>query len=179
MQTNGQAILLYTNAVPAIGEIFSAMGLFRRDTEAWADEDKWGCHLYVTTNSTIKAGDWYIVDEKLKQADQYLGYRLDGTKTMVVATTDESLGLPLVSDAFIDAYVAQAGKLNEVAVQSLADGRVVLWWHTELRSKASSLQDEAIEYADAKTDKTGYWKPTWQAYYDAYLSVNEWQKKTA
>ena len=133
--------------------------------------------MYVTTNGTIKPGDWYIIDEKLKQADEYLGFHLGGLKTLVVATTDESLGLPLVSDSLVDAYVAQAGKLNEVAVQSLADGRVVLWWRTEASSKASSFQDDAIGYADAKTDKTGYWKQTWQAHYNAYLSVNEWREK--
>lgn len=177
MRTLAHTVLLATNKLPAFGQIFSAMGLFIRDTISWANEDEWGCHLYITVNEHIREGDWYIVNEKLVRATEYMGIHLNGVKCKVIASTDGGLGLPVIDRAFVLDYVAAEGKINEVEIQKVEYGIIRLWRYTDAKPNVPILQEAANQYADSKTDKTGHWKPTWQVHYDTYLSVNEWQRK--
>lgn len=177
MRTLAHTVLLATNKVPALGQIFTAMGLSIRDSISWAEEDEWGCHLYITVNEHIHKGDWFIAGEKLQRATEYMGVHLNGAKCKVIASTDTMLGLPVIDRAFVLDYVAAEGKINEVEIQKVDNGTIYLWQYTEAKPGVPTTQEAAVAYADEKTNKVGYWKPIWQAHYDAYLSVNDWQRK--
>jgi hypothetical protein len=73
-------------------------------------------HLYIISDDEIKESDWYlscisniiINDNNLKS--------IEGDKK-VIASTDESLGLPGIPDSFIKKYVEENGKVDEVLIE--------------------------------------------------------------
>ena len=77
-------------------------------------------HLYFTSDEEIKEGDWHIFMNKIYQATEELINQLgilDVTKyKKIISSTDESLGLPSPSQAFIQKYCEQGG-INKVLVE--------------------------------------------------------------
>lgn len=77
-------------------------------------------HLYITSNQEIKKDDWYIFDvgyaSGVKQADlddiENIHLEIDPKK--IIATTDTSLGLPQPSQSFIEKYIEEYNKGNQI-----------------------------------------------------------------
>lgn len=72
-------------------------------------------HLYFTSSEEIKVGDWSIVTY-LDTNKQEAVYNTAGgiIAEKVIATTDKSLGLPLIPQSFIEEYVKSSGEIKEV-----------------------------------------------------------------
>lgn len=77
-------------------------------------------HLYVISDDEIKVGDWFYADEfaKPEQAKYFEGNLVNGfiksACKKIIATNDESLGLPRPSNEFIKAYVNAYNKGKQI-----------------------------------------------------------------
>lgn len=82
-------------------------------------------HLYLVSDEEIKEGDWLLATDtktifKASESDingMILAKSLHLYRT-IVATTDKSLGLPLIPQSFIEEYVQKQGKIDVVKVAS-------------------------------------------------------------
>ena len=93
------------------------------ETEPISIKSEIGQHLYLVSDEEIKEGDWFV---SLKIKGIYKA-NPENVKTLsnykveyihkIIATTDKSLGLPLVNHDFIEAYVKAEGNINEVMVE--------------------------------------------------------------
>jgi hypothetical protein len=75
-------------------------------------------HLYIISDEEIKEGDWYITsDNMLLQftKETHIHGNPLNLKGKIIATTDKSLGLPLVDQSLIKAYAEQP--FDEVMVE--------------------------------------------------------------
>lgn len=77
-------------------------------------------HLYFCSDDEIKEGDWFIniITNRIFGPATYADVenRRDGKDYMVkvVASTDSSLGLPLIPQSFLQEYVRSNGNIKEV-----------------------------------------------------------------
>ena len=91
-------------------------------------------HLYLVSDEEIKEGDWYYTSLehdrpwicKCKSIDKSKEYWLDGHLKYVggaqgkwgsykiIATTDKSLGLPLIPESFVKEWTEKQGKIEYV-----------------------------------------------------------------
>jgi len=72
-------------------------------------------HIYFTSEDAIEQGDWYIQPEGLRKSaakTDTCAFPKDSYK--VVASTDSSLGLPMIPESFIRDYVELSGAITEV-----------------------------------------------------------------
>lgn len=77
-------------------------------------------HLYLTSDREIKMDDWYIdntnaVRKCIVDDKDYWARRTNYKK--VEATTDASLGLPIIPQSFIGKYVSAQGKIDAVNIE--------------------------------------------------------------
>lgn len=80
----------------------------------WSNKDLTKQHLYITNpKEEIEEDDW-MYDSKLNIVIQYKSYK-DGCEK-IIATTDESLGLPRPSDEFIKQY-CELNDIDKVLVE--------------------------------------------------------------
>lgn len=91
-------------------------------------------HLYFISDEEIQVGDWYIWKGYLNKIqetpiihcyDTSYGSGLDNTKvinngrsTKIVATTDTSLGLPLIPQSFVEKYCKKNGNIKEAMIET-------------------------------------------------------------
>jgi hypothetical protein len=76
-----------------------------------------GHHLYLVSDKEIEEEDWVIgKDDKLFRWKTSI-YLPNKTAKKVEATTDTSLGLPLIPQLFIEEYVEKRGKIEYVYIQ--------------------------------------------------------------
>ena len=76
-------------------------------------------HLYFVSDEKIKKDDWFYYgrDNIIDKYDGYFPMSPTSTTTFkVIATTDKSLGLPLIPDEFIKDYVKSNGQIKETAI---------------------------------------------------------------
>jgi len=79
-------------------------------------------HLYLVSEREIKEGDWCIYPNRIigKLSHPYDGKTFINSKK-IEATTDPSLGLPVIPQSFIEEYVAKQGNVKEVMVEMMND----------------------------------------------------------
>lgn len=92
----------------------------------WLDNPNsalWGFqHLYLVANDEIKNGD-YCYDKVLNLTftiDEFADFKyVNQTDNVlkIIATTDISLGLPLIPKSFVEAFVKKQGKITEANVE--------------------------------------------------------------
>lgn len=89
-------------------------------------------HLYFVSYETPKEGDWFIANEAARKCirieeGNYPYVTIQGNeevkhfhtwKTKIIASSDQSLGLPLIPQSFIEQYVKAEGKIDEVYVET-------------------------------------------------------------
>lgn len=80
-------------------------------------------HLYIITNDEIKEGDYFYADEYHTPEKAYNmesplvnGFIQDHCKK-IIASTDYTLGLPLIPEGFVKKYVELQGKIDKVMVE--------------------------------------------------------------
>lgn len=87
-------------------------------------------HLYFICDDELKENDWFISDVpepnevlKCKGFGDYNSVYSDELSThkmncfKIVATTDESLGLPLIPQSFVEDYVEAKGEIGQVKIK--------------------------------------------------------------
>lgn len=77
--------------------------------------------LYLVSEEEIKEGDW-IYDIRDKYLGKHSGNSMHphyekANYRKVIATTDKSLGLPLIPDSFIKLYVEKNGEIDRVRLK--------------------------------------------------------------
>lgn len=75
-------------------------------------------HLYLVSDREIKEGDWYMntLAGRLHKSNDAGPPPNDGYFKKVEATTDKSLGLPLIPQSFIEEFVQKQGKIDKVKI---------------------------------------------------------------
>lgn len=71
-------------------------------------------HLYLISDQKIKLFDWAISDGVVVKYNGLHWYEIGDKK--IEATTDPSLGLPLIPQSFIEKYVKKQGKIDKVKI---------------------------------------------------------------
>lgn len=75
-------------------------------------------HLYLVSDREIKEGDWdYLPSTGKIRKRHSLTYTYIPGERLVEATTDKSLGLPLIPQSFIEEYVQKQGKIDKVKIK--------------------------------------------------------------
>jgi hypothetical protein len=75
-------------------------------------------HLYLVSDREIKEGDWVLAtDENHVRVIAPFQFGFKQGEQKVEATTDKSLGLPLIPQSFIEEYVQKQGKIDKVKIQ--------------------------------------------------------------
>lgn len=90
----------------------------------WLEESWFPNHLYLMYDEMIKEDDWWWnritgIHKATKQDEaDYSFCTKEERKNLlkIIATTDKSLGLPLISQSFIDEYVQKQGKIDVVRI---------------------------------------------------------------
>lgn len=128
-------------------------------------------HLYFTSNEEIKKGDWYFNNYSIVQATERGAY---GIFNKVIATTDKSLNLPLITKSFIDYFIKNNGPyLNAEPIQILIEEGIITYWDEILQSKKQTLEEYAKVIASRYDfESTKYWIA-----YDACIAGANWQSK--
>lgn len=105
--------------LPGDGPIFDCPdGMYIRYMKSQTRMHK---HLYLVLDREIKEGDYYI-DTLAKHQKVWKMYPegIDlslNEMRRIEATTDKSLGLPLIPQSFIEEYVSKQGKINKVYIE--------------------------------------------------------------
>lgn len=112
-------------------------------------------HLYITSDDEIKKGDWTIdigckephgrlttIDNQT-ELDRYINADNGYNIKKVIASTDPSLGLPLIPESFIQAYVKAEGKIDEVQVE-----------YEEITEGKKPFQNILVEQPKTRDDNT-------------------------
>lgn len=74
-------------------------------------------HLYILSDEDIKEDDWIVYSNQvLKYSHPTLVVSATAWRTKIIATTDKSLGLPLIPDSFIKKYANKDG-IDEIMVK--------------------------------------------------------------
>lgn len=75
-------------------------------------------HLYIISNDEIKEGIFYLnlISNEILKSDFDINYEQNHYKK-IIASTDKSLNLPLISEGFIKKYVELQGKIDKVMVE--------------------------------------------------------------
>lgn len=89
------------------------------DYEPLLVDDPVAQHLYFISNDDIKEGD-YMIDKRgvyhnKVQLDAYIGL------AKVICSSDTTLGLPLIPESFIKAYVEAQGKIDSVQIEIIPE----------------------------------------------------------
>lgn len=76
-------------------------------------------HLYLVSDKPIKEGDWVLWDNKqIYKVLTSFEYSVSRVEKKIEATTDKSLGLPLIPEQWIrDVYVPAQGKIDKTRVK--------------------------------------------------------------
>lgn len=93
------------------------------DNQAWKPY-----HLYLVSDREIEDNQWYLRegryllncrDQKEAQAAKHnhVDYPFNRLGVKIEATTDPSLGLPLIPQSFIEEYVQKQGKIDKVRIK--------------------------------------------------------------
>lgn len=92
-------------------------------------------HLYLVSDRGIKERDWYICQLKVLQSSHLNHTMWSMPIHKIEATTDKSLGLPLIPQLFIEEYIEKQGKINEVLIQlpDMAEASVMLKNYGDIR----------------------------------------------
>lgn len=77
-------------------------------------------HLYILSDDKIKMGDWVINNFDYDNPVLFIAdldfFNVGIEANKVIASTNSSLGLPMIPEWFIKEYVAKQGKIDEVEV---------------------------------------------------------------
>lgn len=79
-----------------------------------ADDIEEFYHLYFCSDREIKEGDWFIYGDKPTRLDKGTG---EVFSKRIEATTDKSLGLPLIPESFVKEWVEKQGKIEYVYIK--------------------------------------------------------------
>lgn len=80
-------------------------------------------HLYLVSDREIKINDKYIntFTDKIEKNDSN-EEGIDDIYKKIEATTDKSLGLPLIPQSFIEEYAQKQGKIDKVKIHIRGEG---------------------------------------------------------
>ncbi len=81
-------------------------------------------HLYLVSDEVPVEGDYIIRKDMIIHLKQVI-IPWDKKESVVKATTDKSLGLPLIPQSFVQEYAQKQGKINKVRIR-LIKGMVVV-----------------------------------------------------
>lgn len=102
--------------VEADGSIFvNAQGIIRKIAYS-LDTGRYQ-HLYLTSSREIKEGESYYDKERGVIDRAFYTFKSGLIRRKVEATTDKSLGLPLIPQSFIEEYVQKQGNIDKVKIK--------------------------------------------------------------
>ena len=99
-------------------------GIIRFETSPWMDDSIKAQHLYLISSREIKESDWFIYDSIITNTGK-INLPMSTPKYRIEATTDPSLGLPLIPTKWIEeVYVPSQGKIKQVCLKSNDQGKI-------------------------------------------------------
>lgn len=117
-------------------------------------------HLYFISHGKIKEGNWLYNDRPeigiFKAGINHEYYTAMTGFNKVIATTDKSLNLPLISDSFVKDYVNSNGEIKEVdilwndkfnvpVVYNAINKEIVFWTHGDEKASKKQTKEEAYK----------------------------------
>ena len=80
----------------------------------WSNSDLTKRHLYITSDEVIKEGDWFILNNCNPIQCVMKDFPQAKDVKKIIATTDTSLGIALISKEFINYFIEQYNKGNVI-----------------------------------------------------------------
>ncbi len=81
------------------------------DREDWKPQ-----HLYFTSSEPMIKDDWLVNTNAMEINRFVAGASINKGLSKIIATSDVSLGLPLIPESFIKSYVESQGSIKEVEI---------------------------------------------------------------
>lgn len=104
-------------------------------------------HLYLTSKEEIKEGDVWIENQKYCSNAVPIRHLVkDRFNQKVIATTDKSLGLPLIGESFIKQWVKSNGTIEsvELGVETVIINRSRLSLPNITKERIKTTQDNCV-----------------------------------
>jgi hypothetical protein len=135
-------------------------------------------HLYLVCVKEVKDGDWYIDNELNTVFKVRQGYNSIFVKghcsSMIIATTDLSLSLPLIPNSFIEEYVAKQGKIEKVMLRPYTDIPERPYLNVCGYVDILPIEDKMYSREQVKEILWEYHYHTWSVSPGNMMSVKEW-----